>query len=358
MTETLHIVEPTLENEAGHCFSFVATLCSAARDITISLWCGHNAKLELPAKINIRRYFFRKIRKIQFYWLCRSLLKKPGRILVSTATRTDIYLLTLAAVGKIPRNKAFFYVHWFKPSPKRQQQLKKLADTQPEIVIFAPTESVCAEFRAAGFTQTRHVPYPITPLASESPAAVAQEFRHVIFAGAARSDKGFSDVVDFVELLADTESDIPVSIQTSAQHYDKMDPSTSATLARLDRLIYPHLKRYADTLQHSEYHVLFSGAICLQLYSQKDFADRISGVTLDALSMGSPVITLSGTWIAGVVSEFDAGVVLESPAPDLVLAAVTRIRLNYELYRNSALVAGRELQQRNSADLLIRELME
>jgi glycosyltransferase involved in cell wall biosynthesis len=356
MMEHLHIIEPTLENEAGHCYSFVSTLCNAAQDIHISLWCGHKANIRLPTKIDIRRFFYRKIRKVQFLWLCRSLLKKPGRIFVSTATRTDIYLINLASAGKIAPNKVYVYVHWFKPSPAKRQQLKKLAASQPDIAIFTPTASVCEEFRAAGFTRTKHVPYPITPLASGTTSGGAQGFRHILFAGAARSDKGFSDVVDFVESLAAAGRHIPVSMQTSSEHYDKMDETTCASLARLERLRYSHLKRYTDTLQHADYSALFSGAICLQLYSQQDFADRISGVTLDALSMGSPVVTLNGTWIARVVSEFDAGLVIEASDPDTVLAAVTRIMSDYEHYCCCAFEAGRELQKRNSVDFLFREL--
>jgi len=356
MMEHLHIIEPTLENETGHCFSFVSTLCNAAHDVHISLWCGRKANVRLPPQIDIRHYFFRKIRKFQLYWLCRSLMKKPGRVFISTATRADIFLLSLATVGNIPPNKAFFYIHWFKPTPAKRQKLSRLAACQPEIVIFAPTASVCEEFRAAGFTHIKQVPYPITPLVSEMSSSGAQGFRHVVFAGAARCDKGFDNVVDFVELLAGAGRDIPVSLQTSGQHYDKIDEATSASLARLDRLEYPPLKCYSDTMPYADYCALLSGAICLQLYSQQDFADRVSGVTLDALSMGSPVVTLEGTWIARVVSEFDAGLVLESPAPDAVLAAVSQIMSDYAHYHNRAIEAGSELQKRNSADYLFREL--
>jgi hypothetical protein len=357
MTMPLHIIEPTLEGEAGHCFSFVNSLCSAAGDHPITVWCGRRAFVSFPAGVHIKRLFYRRLRRIQAWWLYRTLLKQPGRIFVATGGRTDLVLLHLAASGSIPADKVYLYVHWFRTSPAKRRQLEKLAARQPGITIFAPTASVCEEFRAAGFGHTRHVPYPITPLASPVPSEGSRGFSHVLFAGAARHDKGFSDVVTFVELLAATGRCIPVSLQTSAQNYDKIDEATSTGLSRLERLDYPHLRRYADTLEQGDYRALFNGAICLQLYSRQDFADRISGVTLDALSMGSPVVTLAGTWIARVVSEFDAGLVLESPAPEAVLAAVTRIMANYEQYCRHALEAGRELQKRNSAAVLFRELM-
>lgn len=357
MHENLNIIEPTLTGEAGHCYSFISSLAHAADGAQFILWCDHSADITLAGNVLTKRHFFRSIRKLQALWLYRKLLCTDERIFIPTAGRTDLILLDIASSGRIAANRVYVYIHWFRPSPGKRKQLEKLARRQPEIVVFAPTESVGKEFESAGFKHVRLVPYPITPLASGALSGKPCDFCHILFAGAARHDKGFGSVVDFVELLASTGRDIPVRLQTSAQHYNKMDEATNADLARLELFGYPYLKRHAETLQHSDYLALFGGAICLQLYSQKDFADRISGVTLDALSMGSPIVTLSGTWIAHVVSEFDAGLVIDSPAPDAVLGAVARIMSDYGQYRSRAFEAGRELQKRNSAEFLLRELM-
>lgn len=360
MTNLLHIIEPTLEGEAGHCFSFVNSLCQVDSDYPVTVWCGRNADIILPINVEIRRFFYRKLRRIQAWWLYRALLRRPGRMFISTAGRIDFVLLDLASSDTIALGKVFLYVHWFRTSPVKQRQLEKIAARQPEIIVLAPTESICETFRVAGFNHTRLVPYPITPQIKETTQTTLnrqQDFSHVLFAGAARYDKGFKDVVAFVELLSETGSIIPVRMQTSTQHYAKTDEVTIASLARLKQVAYMHLKLNAETLQHEDYHALFIGAICLQLYSQQDFADRISGVTLDALSMGSPIITLSGTWIARVVTEFNAGLVIDSPTPVKVLNAVTLIMSDYGQYHNRALDAGRELQKRNSAAVLFHELI-
>jgi hypothetical protein len=356
MRETLHVIEPTLEGEAGHCYSFVVSLCQTAGDYPLTVWCGRNAEIRLPAGVATKRLFLRKLRRLQAFWLYRTLLRQPGRIFVSTAGRTDLILLNLACRGKIAPGKVFLYVHWFRPAPAKRRQLEKLAKRQPGITILAPTASVCEEVRAAGFARTRHVPYPISSLQPGEIPTEIPEFRHLLFAGAARRDKGFGGVVDLVELLARSGQRIPVSLQTSAAHYAKLDQTTMADLARLDSIAYPHLLRQAETLLQADYRALFSGAICLQLYSQQDFADRISGVTLDALSSGCPVVTLSGTWMARVVAEFDAGAVIETPEPGNVWEAVGRVMRRYQYYRTNALQAGRELQTRNSAAHLFHEL--
>lgn len=357
MADLIHIVEPTLENETGHCYSFIASLCAASQTTSFCVWSARGAVLDFPDFVDRRPYFFRRIRKIQLLFLYHSLLRQQGRILVSTATRTDLLLLHFAAPGVIPAGKVFLYVHWFSSTVTKQRQLEKIAAKQPNLTIIAPTKSVVEQFLAAGFKRVQYVPYPVTQVQTRDfNGAEKQGFRHLLYAGAAREDKGFPLVIDLVELLSTKRLRIPVVLQTSAQHYDKYDALTRTALLRLEGTVYSYLQRITDTLHQAEYHALYGGAICLQLYSPQAFADRVSGVTLDALSMGSPVVTLAGTWIADIVSEFDAGIVLESAESALVLDAVVRIMADYTRYQEHALTAGRVLQQRNSAVLLLHEL--
>lgn len=356
MRETLHIIEPTLVDEAGHCYSFVASLCQAAGDYPLAVWCGHNAVITLPQHIEIKHYFFRALRRLQAFWLYRSLLRRPGRIFISTAGRTDLILLDLASSGKIAPHKVFLYVHWFKPSSSKRSQLKKIAQHNPELVILTPTISVYEEFRSAGFSHIQLVPYPITQRKAADQLSPVSEFSHLLFAGAARKDKGFSAIVDLVELLAEKGLRLPVTIQTSADHYNKYDDTTLQDLKRLEECNYPLLRKQADTLLPPEYLGLFVGAICLQPYNRHDFADRISGITLDALSSGCPVITLQGTWMGGIVEHFQAGIVIDHSAPVEMLSAVQRIIADYDRYRLNALRAGASLQEQHSPNSLFKAL--
>ena len=183
-----------------------------------------------------------------------------------------------------------------------------------------------------------------------------QPFSHILFAGAARTDKGFLHVIALLEHMSQKQFSIPVVIQTSPDHYGKYDDKTRDGFRRMQKMNYPALRTCPQVLDSRSYRELFHGAISLQLYSRQDFTDRISGVTLDALSAGSPVVTLSGTWIARVVAEFTAGIVLDSPEPDQVLGAISAILGQFDTYQQNALRAGRELQQRHNAGHLMREL--
>ena len=357
MTGTiLHIVEPTLESEAGHCHSFVESLCRARETggPDLCVWAGRRARLPRlsAAGVAVRPYFRRRVRRLQEYLLLSRLLRSPGRIFIATAGRADLALLDLAARGKVPSGKVFLFFHWVRPAPGKEERFRKAARRQPHLTLLAPTESVAETLRSFGFGATRVVPYPITPAAG-APAEEPPAFRHLLYAGAARQDKGFSAVVDLVARLAETGRDLPVVVQASADHYGKYDPRTKADIARLEGVRYPHLRILRETLDGPPYADLFRGAICLQPYNRDDFADRISGVTLDALSAGCPVAATSGTWMARVAERFGAGRALDDPSAPSLLAAVDGIRADYGRYRENAFRAGWTLQEENSARRLL-----
>ena len=355
MVETIHIVEPTLESQSGHCHSFVSSLFKADPARTFRLWVDRHAKLRVPGNVTVVPYFFRTFRRIQAFFLYRRLLREPGILFISTAGRIDFMLLDWASRGINQDRKAFLFVHWFRPTTSKKRILTKIASRHSELTILVPTDTLLNLFNSYGFKNTILTPYPITPPNSED-SQNTKTFSHLLFAGAARTDKGFGYIVDLVERMSLEQRTVPLVIQTSPGHYGKYDEQIREDFKRLQQADYPALRTCPDVLDSRSYDELFHGAICLQLYSQQDFADRISGVTLDALSAGCPVITLSGTWIARVVSEFNAGIVLDSPAPEQVISAITALLGQFETYQNNAVKAGRELQLRHNAGHLLDEL--
>lgn len=355
MPTTINVVEPTLRTEAGHCYSFITALCRTGDPAqAVRLWASRHAELAFGgANVTVEKYFFRRIRRWQSYFLYRALLRSNGKIFVSTAGHTDMLLLGWAARGVVAPNKVSLYVHWFNPSEKKLASLRAIARKQPNFDIYGPTETVVNVFRQAGFGRAQVVPYPISQRAA---APAAQPFRHLLYAGAARSDKGFSQVVDLVEYLQRSGARIPVVLQTSAEQFGKYDAATQADLRRLEAIGYPFLELRPSTLGAAEYADLYRGAVCLQLYDAAIFADRISGVTLDAFSAGCPVVSTAGSWIARMVSRFDAGQVVDAAAPQQVFEAVRRQIAEYDYYQGQARAAGDTLQRENSAETLYRLL--
>jgi len=108
--------------------------------------------------------------------------------------------------------------------------LRRIAARQPNLVILGTTASVVEVFRRCGFAHVSLMSYP--PTQAQRPSA-AMSFRHLLYAGAARQDKGFRQVVDFVEFLARMNEKIPITVQVSADHYGKYDSATREDLTRL-----------------------------------------------------------------------------------------------------------------------------
>ncbi len=351
----LHIIEPTLATSAGHCHSFVSSLCLAGEASRFELWAGRDASLpELEGMVRVHRHFRRHIRRFQAFWLYRRLLRQAGRLFIATAGRTDLLLLDLAANGAIPPGKVFLYIHWLYLNDRKRAELARIARKQPALTLLAPTESVAAELYTCGFQRVMTVPYPITP--QKVPAGQERQFRHLLFAGAARADKGIAHVVTLLETMAREQADIPLVIQTAADHFNRYDDTTRQALDRLSKLSYPELLLVPETLSADHYQQVFAGAICLQLYNRADFADRISGITLDALSNGAPLLTLDHTWMARLVERFDAGRVVADTQPELLLKAIREIMADYPGYCRKAAAAGAALQQENSARHLFEVL--
>jgi hypothetical protein len=356
--EPINIIEPTLMTETGHCFSFLASLCQASKNTPLRLWINRNASVAFSGEnIEIRRYFFRRIRRLQCYQLYKKLLVTREKLLISTAGITDLVLLDWASRGAISKGRAYLYFHWLNISDKKLVHLKKMAHRQPNLTILGPTTSVINAFQQAGFKNVRIVPYPISAQTQHHKTG-SSEFTGLLYAGAARQDKGISAVVDLVEHMNKLGLQIPFRLQNSPDHRGKYDATTKAEIQRLETISYPYLRLYPETLKPDEYAQLFAGAICIQLYNADLFSDRISGVTLDSLTAGSPIIATAGTWIARMVQRFDAGSVIDSTEPGNVLSAIRKIISEYPRYSKNAYAAGQLLQRENSAEFLFNTLME
>jgi hypothetical protein len=358
MPETIHIIEPTLMSETGHCYSFLTSLCKASKELPLCLWVNRNADVAFTGEnVQVKRHFHSKIRRLQCFGLYKKLLEAPGKLFISTAGITDLILLNLASRGKIARGKVYLYFHWLNISDKKLAYLRKIARKQPNLMILAPTSTVINTFQEAGFENARLVPYPISEQIQHSKVE-HNDFTGLLYAGAARQDKGISAVVDLVEYMCKLGLQISFRLQNSPDHRGKYDAVTKAEIQRLEKIPYPYLQLFPETLMPDEYASLFVGAICIQLYNASVFSDRISGVTLDALSAGSPIVTTAGTWTARMVQRFNAGVIIDSPEPEKTLSAIQEIIAEYTLYNKNAYKAGLILQQENSAKFLFNTLVE
>ena len=367
MSVPLHVVEPTLDDYSGHCHSLVSSLVRALRGHAIELWAGQVQQREarqaqarggisavpmtFGSDVTIHSHFRRHDRLQQMLRLLHRLLRTPARVIVTTARTRDLALIALAAPGRLPADRVFLYVHWLRDTSSKRRLFRFIAARQPDLSIFCTTERLVEVFVGCGFRHVAMLPYPAPePAREETPVP----FRRLLYAGAARRDKGFGIVVDLVQRLASTGSDIPIAVQITPEHYGKYDDPTRADIARIEAMHYRPLTLIRETPPPGEYTANFPGSICLQPYDAVDFADRVSGVTLDALAQGCPIVATTGTWTARLIQPFDAGIALPSPDAQSVHGAVLALRADYRRYRANALAAARATHAMAWAPLLER----
>ena len=206
-------------------------------------------------------------------------------------------------------------------------------------MILGTTESVVDVFRRCGFAHVALLPYPApeaTPSAERRSHSGACSTR----APRARTRDSGSSSTSWNCSPRGSEQ-IPITVQITPDHYGKYDAATREDIARLEAVRYPPLTLIRQTPSPSEYAANFPGSICLQPYDRAEFRDRVSGVTLDALAHGCPVVATAGTWSAALIEPFDAGIALADPDAESLHAAVATLRADYARYRDGALAAAR-----------------
>lgn len=347
----LHIVEPTFNSYAGHCHSLVQALVQGAPGVNVKIWAGKGSEKFWQGQGQLVPYFVKSLRRFQAFFLYKRLLCEPGKILLSTAGTSDLVTLDWVAKDLIPESKVYLYIHWLGSKETKAAKLAAIAKRQPNLEILCTTASGTDFFRELGF-RALTVPYPRSSMLT--PNYVAQPFSHLLVAGAARRDKGFTRIVDLVESFS-RQSKItwPIFVQASATHQNKHAPEIIDEINRLSHAGYQYLNLLQNTLSPTSYQALFPGAISLQPYSENDFQDRVSGVTLDALLAGCPVVVTANTWLARIVSLYGAGVETNDLSPAGLQLAIEKILSDYSGYAQRAASAGQLLHAQHSASVMM-----
>jgi glycosyltransferase involved in cell wall biosynthesis len=164
----------------------------------------------------------------------------------------------------------------------------------------------------------------------------------VVFPGMLRRDKGFHLAVEAARCLG-AEEGLECSLRSlSADDTPRELVELVQSLGGRTRLVQGELERagFVDFLRH--------GDVAVIPYTVKAFARRTSGLLVDALYCGLPVVAIRGSWLGNRVEESGAGIVVGDEDPAALAEAVQAIRSNYSAFQLRALRAGAHWFQSNS----------
>lgn len=343
----LHLIEPTLFDQTGHGFSYAHSLVQANSEFgfDLQLWIDQRANnLFSKEQVTTHTYFIRSIRQVQKIALYLKLLRQGGIIFVSTCDLWDLKILSFYTRLCGKNSRIFLHFHQFKQTTTKLAALRKIAKHCRNITILTPTSKLAKIFTNNGFRNCTVVPCPtFTPVRN----AITHEakFSKILYAGAARSDKGFATVIQLLQFMRENNSKLPFEIQISAPNSQRYDQDTTNALQMLENITKNNLTLHKDTLNQDQYLSLFNNAICLLLYDQNSYQDKFSGIALDAFYAGCPIITVKNTWMGDTAEFYGAGIALEDLSVTAISNAITAIIADYATYTAKAKIAAVALQK-------------
>ncbi|MEM6468215.1 MAG: hypothetical protein AAF802_01505 [Planctomycetota bacterium] len=171
-----------------------------------------------------------------------------------------------------------------------------------QVNLFATTEKLADQLRFVGVS-ARAVPYPTrVPLRLKNAAAPAPK---VMLAGIPRAEKGRHQIRTLINEIEPNlrQRIIRLSMQLPAKRWQRFVPSSALELCNTGEPTSAIECVFGNQTDH-QYHSWIDGAdIGLFLYDPDRYVARCSGVLLEMLSRGIPVIVPTGCWLSDKVDE-------------------------------------------------------
>jgi glycosyltransferase involved in cell wall biosynthesis len=342
--QILNLIEPTLYDQTGHSYGYVLSLINANHDFNfdIQIWLDRRGnKLLQNTSVTARAYFFRPLRQLQKLFLYFKLLKQDQTIFISTTELWDLKILAFYTKFFATKAKVVLHFHQFKQTESKLAALRAIAPIATNFTILTPTDRLTNIFTTNGFN-CKTVPCPVFSAPRDINNSTAK-FSKILYAGAARRDKGFPTVISLLRHFRKQHNNTTFEIQVSAPNSQRYDDATQQALQLLQSMPNDNLILHKTTLDQSQYLDLFNNSICLLLYDKNDYSDKFSGVALDAFYAGCPIITAKNTWMGDTAEKYQAGIALDNYDNDSIQQAAEQIINNYAQYHINAKKAALEL---------------
>jgi FkbM family methyltransferase len=278
-----------------------------------------------------------------------------------------------AAVDEVlkgfPEVSACINLFWstFEPYEKESfvEYWKPVAETlfrSPRVRITAPTRKSADNLGHALGVPLAVAPHPSVAFGDAEATALVdgrdqlktESPTVVIFPVGMRQDKGFCDTVEAVNKISRASNGITCVVRARQQ------PNTPAEMVELKKGLQAidGCELRDESMSDEEFaDFLASGDIVVLPYHAPDFAERTSGLVIDAMILGKPVVAYQGTWLGDTLQHFDTGVAVPHRDTSALCDAVLALSANLQDSRRRAREAGRRYFQTNSWSCLLDSVL-
>jgi hypothetical protein len=353
----LLIIEPNLSSSSGHYADFVRSVGACARDAEIEVYADPAADAMLAVMEGVSVCATRPRvgeRFAEWRTICRAVRRRQlFLVLTADARHAAAVSVAASATGMHPSNARLFFHR--PPTTTRDRFFTPFGEeARQHALAITATEQVAERLRADGWRRVVCVPYPTTaPETLPSP----EPFRHLLMAGAARVNKGLDIVTELAGQWAREGRSIPLLVQVSKKRANSYGSREGKVVQALISSGYRGLCTDVSAPGRDAYLERFRGALVLAPYAREQFASQVSGVVLDALLQGAPVIATSGTWPGVMVERFGAGVTIAERTSTALAAAIDQVLADWPAYAERACAAARVLAAEHDPSHLLAVLV-
>jgi hypothetical protein len=350
----LVIIEPRLIGASGHYAELVRAIVAGASP-------GSRFTLKVPdAGLRICRELISEPGSTEIVDPVRfdsgSILAEAAAAVADACDNREVLLLTakgghaaglsLRRVAGDTLARVSLLFHWPARTIGDRMMHRLGREARRHCLALATTAAVAESLRSLGWHRVLEIHYPT--LAPPTAPLPDQPFRHALVAGPLRWNKGLPTIASLVERWHADAAEIPLRLQTTPKHAGRRHGRREGPfLQRISTSAYPHLIASLSAEPRARYLDAFRGAITLVAYAPAVFADQVSGVSLDALLSGSPIVASEGTQAADLVREFAAGETVPFGDVSALDEAIRRILQSWDECSARARIAAKALADRH-----------
>lgn len=180
--------------------------------------------------------------------------------------------------------------------------------------------------------------------------------KYVLSLGNPRGEKGFCEIVDVAIAMKDYCEKRNIVFRL---HSYNPSGDVIRHLNKLKKLELSHIEFYNESLSDSEYRsLLMSSSLVLLPYSEIIYSGRTSGVLVEALVYGVPIVVSERTWLAKISQHFSTGVTCKFGDETSLMDCIKEVFQNYEKYFTRAKTSSYLAKDIFSFSRLAKEIIE
>ncbi len=255
--------------------------------------------------------------------------------------------------------------------PLAQQWLADCVRAMPNrLHLYATTESLAAQYSTLGPARFRHLPWLVDP-AFHTPDSTTDADSHrplrLLCSGGMRKEKGFGELPAILESMwAEYFLSGRMQLVVQSASLDSLPAAWQAHAAlepgAADRVSAP-IAVSPFPMESDRYQQFVRSAdVGLLLYEPEAYAIRCSGICLEMLCAGVPIVVREGTWLAEQVRQGNAKIAGEvggiARSPQDVPQQLRRLAEQYSRFRGSARQFSRSLAERHHPKNVIETLLD